>query len=206
MLEERATKGSENGSAAVPETFDEQKVNGYKGRLHDFFEIVDDDENGYLDIKEFKSLLNYLNIRSLSDSEIIEIYRDMKQMANNELTFDGVYQYVYNIIFIRDNLNQCQLRLFDAMLTADHMNQCQLGGITQFLNRTWAKFSQYRRYGNNGELVMSAGDNIAVVKEGTHSLIDLVRWNDGLTTIEPKHAVIKGVSAHLNNFIIQAGD
>lgn len=199
MLEERAAQHSQNGSTAVPETFDEQKINGYKGRLHDFFEIVDDNENGYLDIEEFKSLLNYLNIRSLKDSQIVNIYLDMQKKANTEqLSFDDVFKYVHSIIFIREDLNQHQLDLFDAMLTADHLNQCQLGGITQFLNRTWAKFAQYRRHGNNNQLVMSAGDNIAVFKEGTYTLLDLLRWNDGLATIEPQHVVIKGVRTYLD--------
>ena len=194
LLEERAAKDSKNGSATVPEVFDEQKINGYKGRLQDYFEIVDDNENGYLDIEEFKSLLNYLNIRSLKDSQIVNIYLDMKKKAkNDQLSFDDVFNYVHSIIFIREDLSQHQLDLFDAMLTADHLNQCQLGGITQFLNRTWAKFAQYRRHGSDNQLVMTAGDNIAVFKEGTYSLLDLIHWNDGLTTIEPKYAVIKGV-------------
>ena len=163
--------------------------------------MADDSENGYLNIKEFKSMLNYLNLYTLDDSEIVDVYLDMDKKADGELIFEDIFKYLRSIIIIEGDLNPAKLRLFDAMLTADHMNQCQLGGITQLLNKTWANFSQYRRYGHNDQLVVSSGDNIAVVREGTYSLLDLIHWSDDRLAeiIEPRHAVIKGVRIHESN-------
>ena len=126
----------------------------------------------------------------------------MNIRAEGELRFEDLFQYFRSIIVMENNFSPAKVCLFEAMLAADHLNQCRLGGITQFLNKTWAKFSQYRRYGQSGQLVMSSGENIAVVREGTHALLDLVRWNDGLTdTIVPRHAVIRGVSRFLHNLV-----
>ena len=200
LIEDKAVGVSPEDTSIVPDAFGDEELQDYEEHMHNFFTIFDANENDRLNLEEFKSLLHHLNLHALNDTEIMEIYRDMNNGTDGELTFENMFQYLRSIIIMEADLSPAKFCLFQAMLSADHLNQCALGGITQFLNQSWAKFSQYRRYGQNGQLVMSSGDNIAVHNEGTYSLLDLICWSDRLAdTIQPAHAVIKGVSNSLDN-------
>ena len=185
---------SQNGAGAIPDTLDDQTVETYKNALRHYFAAIDKKKCGYFGIVGLKQFLDQLNLSELNDSEVVDIYLDMDKRPDGELDFEHLFQYFRSIIVMENELSPAKVRLFEAMLTADHLNQCNLGGITQFLNKTWAQFSQYRRYGQNGQLVMSSGDNISIVQQGTHALIDLICWPDSLAiAIVPEHVVITEV-------------
>jgi hypothetical protein len=201
LIGKEAVTASPNDPAIVPLTLDDNDLDNYKQRLQVFFSIADKNKNGNLSFEEFKLLLNHLNLKTLNDLQMREIYRDMNDRKDDKLLPEDIFKYLRSIIIMEDNFSPAKLCLFEAMLTADHLNQCVLGGITQFLNKTWSKFGQYKRYGQSGQLVMSSGDNIAVITEGNYSLVDLICWPDQLTeNIEPKHVVIKGVRTCLDYF------
>lgn len=187
-------EASQNDARPIPDTLDDQALDTYRNALRPYFAEIDQKRSGYLDIVGLKQFLDHLNLNELNDSEVVDIYLDMDKRPDGELDFEHLFQYLRSIIVMDNELSPPKVRLFEAMLTADHLNRCNLGGITQFLNKTWAKFSQYRRYGENGQLVMSSGDNISVVHQGTHDLINLICWPDNLTNaIVPEHVVIKEV-------------
>ncbi|CAM4760835.1 unnamed protein product [Rotaria magnacalcarata] len=193
LIEDQTVRVSPNSHPIVPETFFDGQLTEYQQCLQDRFAAADHDENGYLNVQELKLFLQDLDLRTLSGDQMEAIFHDMKNGWEGELDFSELFTYLRSIIIMEDNFSAAKISLFKAMLTADHLNECALGGITQFINQTWTKFSQFRRHGQHGAPVMISGYNVAIVSEGQHSLVDLICWSDQLTeSIEPKHAVIKG--------------
>lgn len=183
----------------IPDTIDDQTLNNYKKALKHYFQRIDTKRNAFIDIVGLRQFFDLLNLNELTDSQVVDIYLDMEKREDGQLTFEHLFEYFQSIVVMENELSDGKICLFSSMLTADHLNRCSLGGITQFLNKTWAKFSHYRRYGVDGQLVMSSGDNISVVEQGTHNLLDLICWPDNLTdTIVPIHVVVKGVRTILS--------
>lgn len=184
----------EGEHVSIPETIDNEQLEDYRHALFVLFTDVNDNDQHCLNLFEFKQFLVRLQLRTLTDEDICDIYLNLSGHEAEPVTFERLYGYFHRLIVMEKDLNESQWKLFQSMLIADHLNECLLGGVTRFVNRTWSQFGHFRRYSPSGQLVMSSEENIAQINAGKYSLLDLICWPDQLTeTHVPAHVVVRNV-------------
>ena len=72
---------------------------------------------------------------------------------------------------------QAEIDLLTAFLKADGEGKCKMGGISQFINKRWKSFNNFKRNGRTGKLVM-VGDAEAKVLQQARNLRHLHRIVD----------------------------
>ena len=165
-------------TSLVPEYAPAQKLPDVRKTLLAVFMANDTNADGFLSLKEFEIFLLKLNLK-MTHLEVDALFKEVKQNPKDEIKFQEYYQYFEDMINgEKATHTQSELDLLAAFLKADREGKCEVGGISQFINKRWEKFNNFKRDGKTGKLVMVGGNEAKDVLPGEYSLVDLITWSD----------------------------
>ncbi|CAF1107773.1 unnamed protein product [Rotaria magnacalcarata] len=162
----------------IPESISDQNLSAAQEKLKVFFSAVVVNADGFLSLEEFEKFLSNLNIE-MNHEDVKALFQEINPKNKDQITFQEFYQYYAEMIKAEKAMHtQSELALLAACLKADREGTCALGGISQFINKRWENFNNFKRHGKTGKLVMVGSDQVKDVLPGEYSLVDLIAWSD----------------------------
>ncbi|CAF4839709.1 unnamed protein product, partial [Rotaria magnacalcarata] len=150
----------------IPESISDQNLSTAQERLKVFFLAVDVNADGFLSLEEFEKFLSNLNIE-MNHEDVKALFQEINPKNKDQITFQEFYQYYAEMIKAEKAMHtQSELALLAACLKADREGTCALGGISQFINKRWENFNNFKRHGKTGKLVMVGSDQVKDVLPG----------------------------------------
>ncbi|CAF4567605.1 unnamed protein product, partial [Didymodactylos carnosus] len=173
----------------IPQCAPVQNLSAVRQKLEAVFLENDANGDGFMTLEEFELFLPKLNLK-MSPQDMSTLFKEINRKNAHKLTFQEFFQYFDDMIQGRKaEHTQAELDLLQAFLKADKEGKCEVGGITQFINKRWEKFNNFKRDGKTGKLVMVGGVEAKDVLPGEYSLVDLITWTD----LEPQDTQLKFV-------------
>lgn len=169
---------------------DEDKSDGM-ATLRTAFLQADKDGSGTVSFQEFSEYA-YSMRRDMAVEQLMASFQNLDNTSDGQISFEEFQN------FLQDSTMKEMAGSIKPSTKAENFlkntyQETDVNDLVSFLGSRWEKFSNFKRYGDKGELVMT-GDNEKVqdVIPGSYSLVDLACFND-IPPIEPRKVVIKGV-------------
>lgn len=161
-------------------------------KLRKAFLEADRDRSGAVNFREFSEYV-YSKRRTIAMEKLMSSFDKLDQTGKGEINFDDFKEFFKNEPIFKDIESTNRFSTSIEGLIKKTYDETDVESIAELLKSRWNKFASFKRYGAEGDLVMTGGHGIVSdVVPGNYSLVDLACFND-LPPIEPKSVKIEGV-------------
>ena len=181
----------------------DEDLTGAECQMRAAFLQADRNGTGTIDFREFSDFV-WSRRQTMTSKKVAELFDQMDKQKTGEISYENFRSFIQrqgtmkNIALPpvdaaeKNSQSLTNVDHFEAKLKAMY-NDSDVSEIVTYLRNRWEKFASFKRFGGDGEIVMTGGSGmVADVLPGEYTLLDLACFND-LPPIVPRHAEIKGV-------------
>lgn len=163
-----------------------------EAKLRAAFMRADRDGSGAINFREFSEYA-YSKRRTMAIDKLMSAFDQLDTSGKGEIGFEQFKQFFQNEPAFMDMESSTRRSTNLEDFLRGTYEQADVSELASYLRSRWNKFASFKRYGEEGNLVMKGGSGMVDdIVPGHYNLVDLACFND-LPPIEPKKVIIKGV-------------